>query len=363
MNMKDFFRKWFDVENNDVKIHMSHDDLDGYGCHVVDCIYGVNSTMLCHGNPGNTSDATAKLNAVIQNEIDKMSDTDTRNILITISDLSFTEDEIRRLLAIGSRVHIYLVDHHQTCPEYPEMENFGYLKDTTKCATMLLYVIALCVNPDIAFEANMPVIDAINCYDLGRWGNWMGLPYKDISLALKLNIVKQLLSNETQVSKGCISVGDFVEYLTKTMCMISDHEHGAFFEESEDLDIRLKIQEEIQWMQKECARYINTAKAFTLPGLETGLIIPDASRNFFVIAKELMEVTPNVPYVCSIYWRSMSISACTTRDDLNLGEYFAKYGGGGHPKAAGCPFTQVAFMMKHTESGSEAPAWLEEERH
>ncbi len=363
MNMKDFFNKWFNVEDEDVKIHMSHDDLDGYGCHVVDYIYGVNSTMLCHGNAGNTSDAEARLNAEIQKEIDKMSDDDARNILVTISDLSFTEEEIRRLLAISSRVHIYLVDHHQTCPEYPEMENFRYLKDTTKCATMLLYEIALCSDTNIAITPNMPIMDAINCYDLGRWGNWMGLPYKDISLALKLNIAMRLVANETQVSKGIISVRDFVEYLTKTMFTVACHEGNKFFDGEKELEIRLKIQDEIQWMQKECARYITTAKAFTLPGLETGLIIPDASRNFFVIAKELMEVTPNVPYVCSIYWRNMSISACTTRDDLNLGKYFAKYGGGGHPKAAGCPFTQVAFMMKHTGSGSEAPAWLEEERH
>ena len=363
MNMKDFFNKWFDVENNDVKLHMSHDDLDGYGCHVVDYIYGVNSNMYCHGNPGNTFDATARLNAVIQGKIEKMGDTDTRNVLVTISDLSFTEKEIRRLLAISSRVHIYLVDHHQTCPEYPEMENFRYLKDTTKCATMLLYEIALCVNKDIPITPITPIMDAINCYDLGRWGNWMGLPYNEISLALKLNIAKHLITNEICASSGDVSTRDIVGYITKMMFTVAGHEDNKFFEKENELNVRLRIQDEIRWMQKECARYINTAKAFTLPGLETGLIIPDTSRNFFVIAKELMEVTPNVPYVCSIYWRNMTISACTTRDDLNLGEYFAKYGGGGHPKAAGCPFTQVAFMMKHTESGSEAPAWLEEERH
>src|SRR5699024_7920101 len=69
------------------------------------------------------------------------------------------------------------------------------------------------------------------------------------------------------------------------------------------VDTANKISEE-KWseMMNEYERYIRTMIPFTFPGIdECGVMIPKAGKNFFSIAKAVMEDHPEIPYVVGLY--------------------------------------------------------------
>jgi nanoRNase/pAp phosphatase (c-di-AMP/oligoRNAs hydrolase) len=64
-----------------------------------------------------------------------------------------------------------------------------------------------------------------------------------------------------------------------------------------------------------------------------------ADKHFNEIGNRLCHRHPEIDFVAMINMGKCSISYRTIRDDINLGmEIAKKFGGGGHPKAAGSGF-------------------------
>ena len=118
--------------------HLSHIDLDGYGCQYLStqCF----DTIECY-NANYGPEVSARLGEIVKKiEQDKFVQGDDTERLILISDLNLTTKEgnwiEKEAIRIG--VKLQLLDHHATGAK--AAERFAWYKlDTTRCATLITY--------------------------------------------------------------------------------------------------------------------------------------------------------------------------------------------------------------------------------
>ncbi len=118
--------------------HLSHIDLDGYGCQYlsIKCF----DHITCY-NANYGPEVTARINEIVKKiEQDKFIHGDSIEPLILISDLNLTTKEGNYLekeaIRIGAKIQ--LLDHHATGSA--AAERFAWYKlDTSKCATLITY--------------------------------------------------------------------------------------------------------------------------------------------------------------------------------------------------------------------------------
>jgi len=118
--------------------HLSHIDLDGYGCQYLTtkCF----SDIVCY-NANYGPEVTARLSEIIkQIEQDKFLHGDELEATILITDLNLTTKEAnnieKEVVRVGAKIQ--LLDHHGTGKS--ASERFAWYKlDTSKCATLITY--------------------------------------------------------------------------------------------------------------------------------------------------------------------------------------------------------------------------------
>jgi len=118
--------------------HLSHIDLDGYGCQYLSqkCF----DTIDCY-NANYGPEVTARLEEIVKKiEQDKFIHGDNIESLILITDLNLTTKEgnwiERETMRVGAKLQ--LLDHHATGAS--AAERFAWYKlDTTRCATLITY--------------------------------------------------------------------------------------------------------------------------------------------------------------------------------------------------------------------------------
>ena len=117
--------------------HLSHTDLDGYGCQFVLDFYFKNCAFF-NSNYGREINDTF---AMILNKIDEdLSQNESEKFLVLISDLNLTTAQcadFEKALE-GKNAKILLLDHHQSGEE--SAKNYAwYFLDSSRCATKILY--------------------------------------------------------------------------------------------------------------------------------------------------------------------------------------------------------------------------------
>jgi len=118
--------------------HLSHIDLDGYGCQYLStqCF----DTITCY-NANYGPEVTARLEEILKKiEQDKFINNDKIEALILITDLNLTTKEAnwieKAVVKVGAKLQ--LLDHHGTGK--PASEKFAWYKlDTSRCATLITY--------------------------------------------------------------------------------------------------------------------------------------------------------------------------------------------------------------------------------
>jgi len=118
--------------------HLSHIDLDGYGCQYLTtkCF----SNIICY-NANYGPEVTARLSEIIkQIEQDKFLYGDELEATVLITDLNLTTKEAnnieKEVIRVGAKIQ--LLDHHGTGKS--ASERFAWYKlDTSKCATLITY--------------------------------------------------------------------------------------------------------------------------------------------------------------------------------------------------------------------------------
>jgi oligoribonuclease NrnB/cAMP/cGMP phosphodiesterase (DHH superfamily) len=117
--------------------HISHNDLDGYGCHLV------SKKLFPNGNFYNANYGSEVKNS-INTVLEKFEDIEDE-ILFLISDLNLTLDEsrslnkkINHLNKNGKNIKLQLLDHHGTGK--PSSEKYDwYFLDVSRCATKIVF--------------------------------------------------------------------------------------------------------------------------------------------------------------------------------------------------------------------------------
>ncbi|MDQ7085763.1 MAG: phosphoesterase [Sulfurovum sp.] len=145
--------------------HLSHIDLDGYGCQYISqqCF----DTITCY-NANYGPEVSARLAEIIKKiEQDTFLHGDSLEALILITDLNLTTKEgnwiEKEVMRVGAKIQ--LLDHHVTGKS--ASERFAWYKlDTTRCATLITYD---WLQTHYAFDPDKtlaPIVKAINAIDI-----------------------------------------------------------------------------------------------------------------------------------------------------------------------------------------------------
>ncbi len=124
------------MQKNDYNIfHLSHTDLDGYGCQMVTRHYFDN---IYYFNSNYGKEISERFNEILS----KMQNLDAKKNIILISDLNLTLaqcEEFERLLRDAScEAKLLLLDHHKSGLECHEQYDWYFLDDS-RCATKIVY--------------------------------------------------------------------------------------------------------------------------------------------------------------------------------------------------------------------------------
>jgi len=149
-------------------IHMSHTDLDGYGCHMLTKEYFKDGIFL-NANYGLEVKLTLKK---IINLLNQHKDED---IFVLISDLNLTFSEskdldknVNELNQDGANITLQLLDHHASGQKSADKFDW-YLLDTSRCATKIVYDYICNELDGYSDEVNEwlnPLVNAINAIDI-----------------------------------------------------------------------------------------------------------------------------------------------------------------------------------------------------
>ena len=144
----------------DFVFHLSHIDLDGYGCQYLST--KVFDNIKCY-NANYGPEVTQKIEEILSD----IEDAEDIKPLILITDLNLTTKEANALekSAIKLGAKIVLLDHHATGANAAEKFAWYYL-DTTKCATVITYN---WLKEHFAFDEageEAAIVEAINAIDI-----------------------------------------------------------------------------------------------------------------------------------------------------------------------------------------------------
>ncbi|MDX3960155.1 phosphoesterase [Aliarcobacter skirrowii] len=144
--------------------HISHTDLDGYGCQFLTNKLFKNATFY-NANYG------LEVKQALKQAISDIKNYQDDKLLFIISDLNLTQDEsfeldseINSLKNSGFDITLQLLDHHITGKKSSEKYSWYYLDDK-RCATKIVYDY-LFENFDKAISSYKELVDTINAVDI-----------------------------------------------------------------------------------------------------------------------------------------------------------------------------------------------------
>ncbi len=118
--------------------HLSHTDLDGYGCQLI-------SKKMFHNGHFFNANYGLEVKSNLEIIIELISKLEDKEVFFLITDLNLNPDEakklhrdINRLNEDGFNIKLQLLDHHGTGLKSANKYDWYYL-DTTKCATKIIY--------------------------------------------------------------------------------------------------------------------------------------------------------------------------------------------------------------------------------
>ncbi len=141
--------------------HLSHTDLDGYGCQMVTKRY-FDSILFYNSNYGK------EINECFNQILDTIQNSTVEKHLILITDLNLTLDQAKEFQAKISvaqqEILLLLLDHHKTGQECFESFEWYYL-DSSRCATKITYdFFATLYGEDKELSAFVDVVNAVDIW-------------------------------------------------------------------------------------------------------------------------------------------------------------------------------------------------------
>ncbi|MDY3199867.1 MAG: phosphoesterase [Arcobacter sp.] len=252
--------------------HISHTDLDGYGCQLITKEF-FKEGFFYNANYG------LEVKLTIKKALEEIKNYKDENILLLISDLNLTfqestdlDLEINKLTTEGYQIKLQLLDHHVSGKKSAEKFYWYYLDDK-RCATKIVY--------DYMFEEYegfdcltsawlKPLVDSINAVDI-----WLEHETKNFEFG---KVLMSMITKVKEINNILFSDlnREFKFYLLK--------EASKFLDE---FDGHIKLDNEVHFMKKKFLKL--TDKDDTLDNLSAAYLVKtldDVKENLTVVYKE-----------------------------------------------------------------------------
>ncbi|MCM1230149.1 MAG: DHH family phosphoesterase [Ruminococcus flavefaciens] len=386
ISVRDSIANWVTNSNpNTYRIHLSHTDLDGYGCqlitHSAEMLLKLRNRIFTKYQPiiyGNMSygkdDQADTIAEMVDIAISRGYHRGSKVLSFLVSDIARFDptEAFQKLIDDGHLVHWLIVDHHvdhsnlEDLPRttvvipgnYHDELYTGVYIDTDHSATYHLEEIMMPrVLESIEFGhqdvpmMGMPTIrlilrdinytaGAISDSDTGHWGNWADhiRDREPPTLALTLRLLFQ------QYDESCMPE----QWLWDELYKIFSPTQHSLLGHTDDIVYRQKSMLRQQWAAlcvwyvsaEDCVRPLADYERFKgLNGYPVFELIdrPEWSigHMFSMISAEILRKNPHIGILLYDNKEEGSISLRTAKDDISCADIARLNGGGGHPKAAG----------------------------
>lgn len=219
--------------------HISHTDLDGYGCHLITKEY-FKDGFFFNANYG------LEVKLCIKKALEKIEDFKDEEILFLISDLNLTFQEskdldksINELTQNGFNIKLQLLDHHASGQKSADKFHWYYL-DTTRCATKIVYDYMFEEYEGFELETDQwlnPLVNSINAIDI-----WLDNEVKNFEFG---KVLLMMVSKAREINNTLFANlnRDYRIYLLKQSIMYINEKDG-----------NIKLDNNLHYLKKEFLR-------------------------------------------------------------------------------------------------------------
>lgn len=216
--------------------HISHTDLDGYGCHLITKEY-FKKGFFYNANYG------LEVKLCIAKVLEEILNHKDEEILFIISDLNLTlheskdlDEKINKLIKDGFNIKLQLLDHHATGQKSADKYHWYYL-DTSRCATKIVYDYMGEEFDGFELDTNKwlsPLVDAINAIDI-----WLDDQHKNFEFG---KVLLMMVTKAREVNNILFADlnREYRIFLLKEAVKFLDEKDG-----------NIKLDNEIHFMKKE----------------------------------------------------------------------------------------------------------------
>ena len=330
--------------------HLSHTDLDGYGCQLISKKIFPNGEYF---NANYGLEVQTNLEIILNKVKDIQEDT-----FILISDLNLTSDEsrtlnkkINNLNNNGAKIKLQLLDHHATGE--PSANKYDwYFLDTSRCATKIVFDY-FCENyPEFlpscseGFQTLVEAIDDVDIWhDEDEYFEFGKVAMRLISHANEIN--STLFPNENRAYRlGMLE--DTLEYIDKEggHILLDDNIHHLKKK-------HLKLNDKNNTLDNLSAQHLvylleNKKDELTIHHKGHKGLLTFTLQNISIPANAFLKANPTFDFVINIGRRgSAGFRADGKIDVSKMAQQLA--GGGGHPNASGAAFRNWKETIKYED--------------
>lgn len=296
---------------------LTHNDLDGVGCGIL--------AKLAFGKQ-----VQVRYNSVagLDYEVAWFLENQDKKAALFITDLSVNKDNQEKLNAFhqdGGKVK--LIDHHKTALHFNEYE-WGHVviedeDGKLTSATSLLYGYLLQHELIEPSNALAEFVELVRQYDTWEWEK------NDNQEARRLNALFFLVSIE--------------EFEDRMISRLRYHQH-FFFDELEEKILDME--------DDKIARYIHRKRRELVQAdigeYMAGVVYAESYHS--ELGNELGKENPHLDYIAILNIGGKRLGFRTIHNHIDVSEVAARYGGGGHAKAAGASMTEEAYTQFVTDT-------------
>jgi len=337
--------------------HLSHIDLDGYGCQYLteNCFKNIKSYNANYG-----PEVKARLEEIITTIKREKFLGNQKEHIILVTDLNLTQKEAKWLEAEAIEVgaKIQLLDHHGSGEKTAE-QYVWYKLDTTKCATLITYDWLKTHHSFDQEKHYAPIVKAINAIDIwvsddelfefGKVGLGMISGAREINRtlfpaedrALKLSLI-EAMKNHVEKENAHIALDDNLHQLKK-----------AFFKQSEDnTKDNLAAIYMTQLLSSDKQRLTIDYRGYKgLLGYNLG--------NTSILGNTFLVENPDYDFYMDINWRgNFSLRSNNKLDVSKMAEEIGN--GGGHPNASGGKIKEYKDSFIYSDIKSFVQGYIEQ---
>lgn len=356
-------------------IHISHWDLDGYGCFIA-----LDSAIMMHHEYVELPDwgiqAIAQtpdkvdgvLGAALEKFTKEYASLDPKNypIRVLVTDLAPNPAVFQRYIDEGYHIEWCVIDHHQNHHHYDGKTGLigdnVYLIDPSASATFHVGNILIKVHRlsarwvDIEYMHQLrEFITKVSQYDTGKWGEW-----NDESCEIDGSVLEQLAFGYAIREAKAGDEEVMAEYQSKRMhalvdgedirsiwasrlrneCKMLKEEYQQFLDRLIDMSMKTEVPcFQIPLLQSNGATFNHNVR---MPALKVKGVITRKDeptfKYFSLISREVLEeYDPSIDILVYVNLARGSVDLRSAKDGIDVSKIAFANGGGGHPRAAGFP--------------------------